>query len=192
MNLYSGFDGRTGSTGADGVRRRPRVAEAWGWCSRRHRHVGRFLHRRQWFGALLRRALLVLVPGRPEGRAARGTGGFREFRRRARVAERPAARSWNPALIELGTARGSRRLGAADRAVFLSLLPGAGPRRTAAPGSGALARRHPVEKRADPVLELGDAGAFDGNGSGQPAVWNSEGYYWMLTGRNQAENRRSA
>jgi len=45
--------------------------------------------------------------------------------------------------------------------------------------------------RANPVLELGDDGAFDENGLGEPAVWNSHGFYWMLyTGRDTAENRR--
>ena len=45
--------------------------------------------------------------------------------------------------------------------------------------------------RSNPVLELGDAGAFDENGLGEPAVWNSEGFYWMLyTGRDRSENRR--
>jgi len=45
--------------------------------------------------------------------------------------------------------------------------------------------------RANPVLELGDPGAFDENGLGEPAVWNSHGFYWMLyTGRDTAENRR--
>jgi predicted GH43/DUF377 family glycosyl hydrolase len=45
--------------------------------------------------------------------------------------------------------------------------------------------------RTNPVLELGDAGAFDENGLGEPAVWNSDGFYWMLyTGRDTAENRR--
>jgi predicted GH43/DUF377 family glycosyl hydrolase len=45
--------------------------------------------------------------------------------------------------------------------------------------------------RSNPVLELGDAGAFDENGLGEPAVWNSHGFYWMLyTGRDTAENRR--
>jgi predicted GH43/DUF377 family glycosyl hydrolase len=45
--------------------------------------------------------------------------------------------------------------------------------------------------RANPILELGAAGAFDENGLGEPAVWSSNGWYWMLyTGRNRAENRR--
>jgi predicted GH43/DUF377 family glycosyl hydrolase len=45
--------------------------------------------------------------------------------------------------------------------------------------------------RANPVLELGEAGAFDEEGLGEPAVWASGGFYWMLfTGRNRAEERR--
>ncbi|MBZ5582446.1 MAG: hypothetical protein LAQ30_09645 [Acidobacteriia bacterium] len=45
--------------------------------------------------------------------------------------------------------------------------------------------------RSNPVLELGGPGAFDENGLGEPAVWNSHGFYWMLyTGRDAAENRR--
>jgi predicted GH43/DUF377 family glycosyl hydrolase len=45
--------------------------------------------------------------------------------------------------------------------------------------------------RANPILELGGPGAFDENGLGEPAVWNSHGFYWMLyTGRDTTENRR--
>lgn len=44
--------------------------------------------------------------------------------------------------------------------------------------------------RSNPVLELGGPGAFDENGLGEPAVWNSHGFYWMLyTGRDAGENR---
>jgi hypothetical protein len=40
-------------------------------------------------------------------------------------------------------------------------------------------------------LELGGPGSFDENGLGEPAVWQSHGYYWMLyTGRDGNENRR--
>jgi predicted GH43/DUF377 family glycosyl hydrolase len=50
---------------------------------------------------------------------------------------------------------------------------------------------HWEKLRANPILELGGPGAFDENGLGEPAVWNSHGYYWMLyTGRDRAENRR--
>jgi predicted GH43/DUF377 family glycosyl hydrolase len=45
--------------------------------------------------------------------------------------------------------------------------------------------------RSNPILELGDAGAFDENGLGEPAVWEARGFYWMLyTGRDVNENRR--
>ncbi len=45
--------------------------------------------------------------------------------------------------------------------------------------------------RANPILELGGAGAFDENGLGEPAVWDYGGFYWMLyTGRDIGENRR--
>ncbi|HXB75678.1 MAG TPA: hypothetical protein VNY05_46025 [Candidatus Acidoferrales bacterium] len=45
--------------------------------------------------------------------------------------------------------------------------------------------------RSNPILELGGDGAFDEAGLGEPAVWNSHGFYWMLyTGRDIHENRR--
>jgi predicted GH43/DUF377 family glycosyl hydrolase len=34
--------------------------------------------------------------------------------------------------------------------------------------------------RTNPILELGEAGAFDESGLGEPAVWRSHGRYWML------------
>jgi hypothetical protein len=40
-------------------------------------------------------------------------------------------------------------------------------------------------------MELGAPGSFDENGLGEPAVWMSHGFYWMLyTGRDVHENRR--
>jgi len=45
--------------------------------------------------------------------------------------------------------------------------------------------------RRNPILELGDYGAFDQNGLGEPAVFAAHGYYWMLyTGRDRGEMRR--
>jgi len=45
--------------------------------------------------------------------------------------------------------------------------------------------------RSNPILELGEVGAFDEMGLGEPAVWTSGGSYWMLyTGRDHAERRR--
>jgi predicted GH43/DUF377 family glycosyl hydrolase len=50
---------------------------------------------------------------------------------------------------------------------------------------------HWKKLRTNPILELGDPGAFDEIGLGEPAVWASHGYYWMLyTGRDKAEHRR--
>jgi predicted GH43/DUF377 family glycosyl hydrolase len=45
--------------------------------------------------------------------------------------------------------------------------------------------------RRNPVLELGEPGAFDEAGLGEPAVWARGGWYWMLyTGRDAREHRR--
>ena len=45
--------------------------------------------------------------------------------------------------------------------------------------------------RTNPILELGDVGAFDEVGLGEPAVWSSGGSYWMLyTGRDRKERRK--
>jgi predicted GH43/DUF377 family glycosyl hydrolase len=45
--------------------------------------------------------------------------------------------------------------------------------------------------RSNPVLELGPLGSFDEMGLGEPAIWSSGGFYWMLyTGRDRAERRR--
>jgi predicted GH43/DUF377 family glycosyl hydrolase len=45
--------------------------------------------------------------------------------------------------------------------------------------------------RSNPIMELGEYAAFDENGLGEPAVWASHGYYWMLyTGRDHNEVRR--
>ena len=42
-----------------------------------------------------------------------------------------------------------------------------------------------------PVLELGEQGAWDENGLGEPAVWSAHGAWWMLyTGRARNEPRR--
>ena len=44
---------------------------------------------------------------------------------------------------------------------------------------------------SNPIMELGSSGAFDEIGLGEPAVWSSGGSYWMLyTGRARGEKRR--
>ena len=50
---------------------------------------------------------------------------------------------------------------------------------------------HWEKLRANPVLESGGPGSFDERGLGEPAVWQSNGFYWMLfTGRDAREYRR--
>jgi predicted GH43/DUF377 family glycosyl hydrolase len=50
---------------------------------------------------------------------------------------------------------------------------------------------HWTKLRSNPILELGDPGAFDENGLGEPAVWSGNSRYWMLyTGRDRGELRR--
>ena len=45
--------------------------------------------------------------------------------------------------------------------------------------------------RTNPVMEPGEDTMFDENGLGEPAVWRSQGWYWMLyTGRDREERRR--
>ena len=44
---------------------------------------------------------------------------------------------------------------------------------------------------SNPILELGEFGAFDENGVGEPAVWDARGFYWLLyTGQARGEQRR--
>jgi predicted GH43/DUF377 family glycosyl hydrolase len=50
---------------------------------------------------------------------------------------------------------------------------------------------HWEKLRSNPVLESGDPGSFDERGLGEPAVWQSNGFYWMLyTGRDSREYRK--
>jgi len=50
---------------------------------------------------------------------------------------------------------------------------------------------HWVKLRSNPILEIGEPGAFDENGTGEPAVWQARNFYWMLyTGRGAGEIRK--
>jgi len=50
---------------------------------------------------------------------------------------------------------------------------------------------HWEKLRANPILKPGPPGSFDEAGDGEPAVWQSNGFYWMLfTGRDFSEIRR--
>lgn len=49
------------------------------------------------------------------------------------------------------------------------------------------------KQRSSPILELGDDGAFDEAGLGEPAVWQAGGRWWMIyTGRDRRERRALA
>ena len=79
------------------------------------------------------------------------------------------------------------------RRCLLPVLPGQDRARRQRLGVARFAgrRRAGTSSRANPILELGAPGAFDENGLGEPAVWASHGWYWMLyTGRDRRENRR--
>jgi predicted GH43/DUF377 family glycosyl hydrolase len=44
--------------------------------------------------------------------------------------------------------------------------------------------------RSNPVLSIGEPGGMDDRGLGEPAVWQSNGWYWILfTGRDAQESR---
>jgi predicted GH43/DUF377 family glycosyl hydrolase len=50
---------------------------------------------------------------------------------------------------------------------------------------------HWTKLRSNPILDIGADASFDENGLGEPAVWASNGHYWMLyTGRDRSEIRR--
>ena len=187
-NFYSGFDGSKWSTGAatstDGV--------AW-------KKVGRALAPEGWESpgpagqgsngsALVEQGEILYwyVAGNPPGIAlARSKDGL-NFAKRETPVMRPGP-------------RGSfDEMGAADPYVirrgdyfYLFYL---GQNRARRQTIGLARSRYGIEwekLRTNPALELGAEGTFDENGLGEPAVWTSGGFYWMLyTGRDKAEHRR--
>ncbi len=192
LNLYSGFDGRTWHTGlatsADGVAwaRKGRVLSpdpgSWegGYIAANGAAAvsgGRFYY---WYQA----------GGGPDGGAPRiglalSADGERWQKQPAPVLETGPRGSWDergvadPYVIRAGGAFYLFYLGQ-DRARRQRLG-------VARSGDGL----NWVKLRSNPVLELGDAGSFDENGLGEPAVFLSHGWYWMLyTGRDRHENRR--
>jgi predicted GH43/DUF377 family glycosyl hydrolase len=187
FNLYSGYDGHTWHTGlavsGDGFRwnKQGRVLSpgpaAWegGYIAANGAvlfHAGEFLY---WYQA-----------GRPA---------------RIGLARSPDGRNWAklPAPVLATGPRGSwdeRAAGdpyaiRAGDAFYLYYL---GMDRARRQRLGVAVSADGVtwhKSRANPILELGAAGAFDENGLGEPAVWVSGGWYWMLyTGRDRQENRR--
>lgn len=187
LNLYSGFDGHTWRTGAafsnDGIAwsgRAPIVApDPSTWEGSYIAANGSAL---AWGGAIW---YWYQAGSPPRIGLARSADGRQWTKRAAPVLELGPRGSWDerglgdPYVIEagghlymfyLGMDRARRqRLGVArsDDGVTWTRL------------------------RSNPILELGDAGAFDEAGLGEPAVWSSNGHYWMLyTGRDRNEVRR--
>jgi predicted GH43/DUF377 family glycosyl hydrolase len=184
LNLYSGFDGKTWSTGAatspDGVAwtKRGRVLSPGGWEANWATNGsglvegGEILY---WYAAgdppriaLARSRDGVAFTKQPEAVVPLGPRG--SFDERGVSDPYVIRRSESFYLFYLGQDRAARqRLGVArsrDGVRWEKL-------------------------RSNPVLEPGPPGAFDENGLGEPAVWSSGGFYWMLyTGRDRGEHRR--
>jgi predicted GH43/DUF377 family glycosyl hydrolase len=188
-NFYSGFDGRTWHTGLatspDGIewRKQGKVLSpdpaTWegGYIAANGAAVfagGEFLY---WFHAGPRETPRIGLARSTDGRTWRkhgqpvvGTGP------RGSWDERGVA---DPYVIQLGGEYYMYHLGQ-DRARRQRI--------------GVARSRDGVQwekLRSNPVLELGDAGTFDEDALGEPAVWLSNGWYWMLyTGRDLAGVRR--
>ena len=188
-NLYSGFDGKTWHTGLalshDGIRWRKqgRVISP-GPASWEGAYIAangsavwngsEFLY---WYQAGLRET--------PEIGLAQSSDGGQWRKRPAPVLETGPRGSWDergvadPYVLRIGDSYYMYYLGQ-DRARRQRL---------------GVARSHDGVRwqklRANPILELGPDNAFDENGLGEPAVWQSNGKYWILyTGRDRIENRR--
>jgi predicted GH43/DUF377 family glycosyl hydrolase len=184
LNLYSGFDGKTWSTGAatsrDGInwtkRARVLAPEGWeaNWATNGSASVeaGEIYY---WYAA----------GDPPQIALARSKDG-------AVFVKQPKA------VVPLGPRGSFDERGVSDPYVIrrgeLLYLFYLGQDRAGRQTLGVARSRNGVDwekLRSNPVLELGEPGAFDENGLGEPAVWSSGGSYWMLyTGRDHAEYRR--
>lgn len=186
-NLYSGFDGKTWHTGlavsADGL--------AW-------RKEGKILSPdpRTWEGDAIAAngsavadesgILYYYQAGRPvEIGLARSANGHQWRRQGLQVLSAGPLGSWDergvadPEVIRIG------------RNFYMFYL---GQDRARRQRLGVATSDDGVtwyKLRRNPILELGAYGAFDENGLGEPAVWASNGYYWMLyTGQDRNAMRK--
>jgi predicted GH43/DUF377 family glycosyl hydrolase len=189
VNLYSGFDGRTWSTGlaesSDGI--------TW-------RKAGKVLgpEASTWEGSYIAANGAALLHGGelwywyqsgPKGAAQIGLARSRDGRVWRREAQ--------PVLAHGPYASWDERAVADPDVIWIEpyfYLYYLGQDRAARQRLGVARSRdglHWEKLRANPVLDLGTAGAFDENGLGEPAVWAARGAYWMLyTGRDAGEMRR--
>jgi predicted GH43/DUF377 family glycosyl hydrolase len=184
-NLYSGFDGGTWHTGLatspDGIvwEKQGRVLSPEGWEGNYIAANGALLHDGEMF-------LYWYQAGTPPRIALARSRDGRKWRKHS------------VPVLELGPRGSWDERGVADpyavRYGGLYYLYYLGQDRAARQRLGVARSADGVtwtKFRLNPVLELGEAGAFDENGLGEPAVWFSNGSYWMLyTGRDRAENRR--
>jgi predicted GH43/DUF377 family glycosyl hydrolase len=188
LNLYSGFDGKTWRTGAatspDGI----------AWTKTGQAMTGQVLSPEGWEANWATNGSALVEGGEilywyaagdpPQIALARSNDGT-VFKKQAE-------------LVPLGPRGSFDERGVSDpyvirRGDFFYLFY-LGQDRAARQRLGVARSRDGVawEKlRSNPVLELGAPGAFDENGLGEPAVWSSGGFYWMLyTGRDRGEHRR--
>ena len=189
LNLYSGFDGKTWRTGlaisADGLQ----------W-----QRQGMVLapDPKTWEGSYIAANGAALTDGRqywywyqagPEDEPRIGlarSGDGRTWRKEAAaVLETGPRGAWD----ERGVADPYvMRIGATFYLFYLGQDRARRQRLGLARSSDGI---HWEKLRANPVLALGEEGAFDENGLGEPAVWIARGFYWMLyTGRDVHEYRR--
>ena len=183
-NFYSGYDGRTWSTGAavsdDGVawRKKGRVLSPAGW-------EGSYIAANGSALMVANEILYWYVAGDPHQIAlARSSDGMTWVKSKGPVVglgprgsfdERAVA---DPYVIREGNRFYLFYLGM-DRAQRQSI--------GMAQSSDGIQW---VKLRANPILEPGSRGSFDEAGLGEPAVWSSAGLWWMLyTGRDIREER---
>lgn len=187
LNLFSGFDGKTWHTGlatsADGI--------AW-------RKQGKILSPdpATWEGTYIAangsaidtgsEILYYYQGGRPPRIGLARSSSGSDWRKQATpVLDRGPYGSWDelgvadPYVIHVGT----------ELYMFYTGIDRANRQRLGVAVSSDNTTWYKL--RSNPVLELGEYGAFDDKGLGEPALWLSDGYYWMLfTGRDRQERRR--
>lgn len=187
LNLYSGFDGRTWHTGL------ARSADGFVW-----QKAGKVLSPdpATWEGGYIAANGSALV------RAGRVWYWY-QSRSPARIglATSPDARQWRKepdSVLGLGPIGSWDEMGVGDPSVieagaslYLFYVGMDRARRQRLGVARSEDGVHWTKLLANPILEIGPDGAFDENGLGEPAVWASNGRYWMLyTGRDRHENRR--
>ena len=184
LNLYSGFDGKTWRTGvatsSDGVT----------WT-----RAGRVLSPEGWEGSWATNGSAVVAGNEILYWYAAGNPPRIAL---ARSKDGIAFTKESQTVVPLGPSGSFDERGVSDpyvirRADFFYLFY-LGQDRATRQRLGVARSRDGIawEKlRSNPVLDLGTPGAFDENGLGEPAVWTSGGFYWMLyTGRDRGEHRR--